>query len=139
MDDKELKPSIANKYLNNKEYSKKVEDIQKHLKKEGFDVEPDGMFGRNTVNALYMYNKKKNANVSFDAVKNIKTLEDDRCAAGMCQLFERSGISADKIGITYNSSYEKTKEAVAIIRDILKKHPSTDNYWVYFKDFSAYS
>ncbi len=43
------------------------------------------------------------------------------------------------IGIRYDTKTEKLKEALQIIRTILKNHPSTDNYLVYFKSFGAYS
>ncbi|MCD5401668.1 mechanosensitive ion channel family protein, partial [candidate division NPL-UPA2 bacterium] len=43
------------------------------------------------------------------------------------------------IGITYDTGYDKMKKALEILRDIFKNHPSTENYWVYFKEFGAHS
>jgi len=43
------------------------------------------------------------------------------------------------VGITYDTGYDKMKKALEILRDIFKNHPSTENYWVYFKEFGAYS
>ena len=43
------------------------------------------------------------------------------------------------LGVTYDTGYDKMKKALEIIRDIYKIHPSTDNYWVYFKEFGAHS
>ncbi|MCK4423239.1 MAG: mechanosensitive ion channel family protein [Candidatus Omnitrophica bacterium] len=43
------------------------------------------------------------------------------------------------LGVTYDTGYEKMTKALDIVRDIYKKHPSTDNYWVYFKEFGASS
>ena len=43
------------------------------------------------------------------------------------------------VGITYDTPYEKVQEALAILRDILESHPSTQNYWAYFKEFGPYS
>jgi len=43
------------------------------------------------------------------------------------------------IGVTYDTPYEKLQEALRILREILREHPSTDNYWVYFKEFGPYS
>ncbi len=43
------------------------------------------------------------------------------------------------VGITYDSGYDKMKEALEILRNIFKNHPSTENYWVYFKEFGASS
>lgn len=43
------------------------------------------------------------------------------------------------IGITYDTGYDKMKKAITILRDIFKNHPSTENYWVYFKEFGAHS
>jgi MscS family membrane protein len=43
------------------------------------------------------------------------------------------------IGLTYDTSSEKIKQALEIIRTTLKEHKSTDNYWVYFKKYGEYS
>ena len=43
------------------------------------------------------------------------------------------------IGVTYDTGCDKMKKALEILRDIFKNHPSTENYWVYFKDFGAHS
>ncbi|MCD6128424.1 mechanosensitive ion channel [Candidatus Bipolaricaulota bacterium] len=43
------------------------------------------------------------------------------------------------VGITYDTPYEKVQEALRILREILAEHPSTENYWVYFKEFGPYS
>ena len=43
------------------------------------------------------------------------------------------------IGVTYDTSYDKLEKALEILREIFKNHPSTDNYWVYFKEFGAHS
>ena len=43
------------------------------------------------------------------------------------------------VGIVYDTPYEKLQEALRILREILAEHPSTDNYWVYFKEFGPYS
>lgn len=43
------------------------------------------------------------------------------------------------IGITYDSGYDKMKKALEILRDIFKNHPSTENYWAYFKEFGSHS
>ncbi|HIE47687.1 TPA: mechanosensitive ion channel family protein [Candidatus Bipolaricaulota bacterium] len=43
------------------------------------------------------------------------------------------------VGIVYDTPYEKLQEALRILREVLAGHPSTDNYWVYFKEFGPYS
>lgn len=43
------------------------------------------------------------------------------------------------VGVTYDTSYEKLQEALRILRQILGEHPSTDRFWVYFKEFGPYS
>ena len=43
------------------------------------------------------------------------------------------------IGVTYDTCYDKLEKALEILREIFKNHPSTDNYWVYFKEFGAHS
>ncbi len=43
------------------------------------------------------------------------------------------------IGLTYGTSYEKLQEALSILREIYKSHPSTDNYWVYFNKYGSSS
>ena len=43
------------------------------------------------------------------------------------------------LGVTYDTGYDKMKKALEIVRDVYKNHPSTDNYWVYFKEFGAHS
>jgi len=43
------------------------------------------------------------------------------------------------IGITYDTPPEKIELALKIIRDVIGNHPSTDNYWVYFKGFGDFS
>jgi len=43
------------------------------------------------------------------------------------------------IGITYNTPAEKIELALKIIRDTIGNHPSTENYWVYFKEFGNFS
>ncbi|HIE44163.1 MAG TPA: mechanosensitive ion channel family protein [Candidatus Omnitrophica bacterium] len=43
------------------------------------------------------------------------------------------------LSLTYNTSYDKMKEALDILRDIYKNHPSTENYWVYFNKYGAHS
>ena len=43
------------------------------------------------------------------------------------------------LGLTYDTGYDKMKKALDIVRDIYKEHPSTDNYWVYFKEFGSHS
>ena len=43
------------------------------------------------------------------------------------------------IGITYDTPPAKIKRALAIIRDVIGNHPSTDNFWVYFKEFGDFS
>lgn len=43
------------------------------------------------------------------------------------------------LGVTYDTGYDKMKNALEIVRDIYKNHPSTENYWVYFKEFGAHS
>jgi len=43
------------------------------------------------------------------------------------------------LGVTYDTGYEKLKKALEIVRDVYKNHPSTENYWVYFKEFGAHS
>ncbi len=44
-----------------------------------------------------------------------------------------------KIGVTYNTSYEKLEKALEILRSVLKDHASTEKYWVYFKEYADYS
>lgn len=43
------------------------------------------------------------------------------------------------VGVTYDTSFEKLQQALRILRDILGSHPSTHNYWVYFKEYGPYS
>ena len=43
------------------------------------------------------------------------------------------------VGVTYDTGYDKMKNALEILRGIFKNHPSTENYWVYFKEFGAHS
>lgn len=43
------------------------------------------------------------------------------------------------VTVTYDTSYEKIQSALGILREIFKNHPSTDNYWVYFKEFGSHS
>jgi len=43
------------------------------------------------------------------------------------------------VGITYDTPYEKLQEALRILREILGGHPSTHNYWAYFKEYGSYS
>ena len=43
------------------------------------------------------------------------------------------------VGVTYDTGYDKMKKALEILRGIFKNHPSTENYWVYFKEFGAHS
>ena len=43
------------------------------------------------------------------------------------------------LGVTYDTGHGKIGKALEIVRDIYRGHPSTDNYWVYFKEFGAHS
>jgi MscS family membrane protein len=43
------------------------------------------------------------------------------------------------VTVTYDTSYEKIQLALEILREIFKNHPSTENYWVYFKEFGSHS
>lgn len=43
------------------------------------------------------------------------------------------------IGVTYDTSYEKLKKALEILRENFQNHTSADNYWVYFKEFGSHS
>lgn len=43
------------------------------------------------------------------------------------------------ISVTYNTSYDKLKKALEILRNVLKNHASTEKYWVYFKEYADYS
>jgi MscS family membrane protein len=43
------------------------------------------------------------------------------------------------IGVTYDTSYEKLTKALEILRNIFKNHSSTENYWVYFKEYGDFS
>jgi len=43
------------------------------------------------------------------------------------------------VGVTYDTSVEKLGQALEILRDVIGNHPSTENHWVYFKEFGDYS
>ena len=43
------------------------------------------------------------------------------------------------IGVTYDTSIEKMRRAIEIIRGIMKDHPGTENHLVYWKDYGPYS
>ncbi len=43
------------------------------------------------------------------------------------------------IGVTYDTGLEKMKKALEILRDVLKNHKSTKNYWVYFNGYGSHS
>jgi MscS family membrane protein len=43
------------------------------------------------------------------------------------------------LNLTYDTSAEKMKEAVGILRNIYQKHPATHDYWVYWRDFGPHS
>jgi len=43
------------------------------------------------------------------------------------------------ITVTYDTSYEKLQAALQNLRHIFKNHPSTDDFWVYFKEFGSHS
>ncbi|MDO9464499.1 MAG: mechanosensitive ion channel family protein [bacterium] len=43
------------------------------------------------------------------------------------------------ISVTYNTSYDKLKKALKILRSVLKNHASTEKSWVYFKEYADYS
>ncbi|MCK9555174.1 mechanosensitive ion channel family protein [bacterium] len=43
------------------------------------------------------------------------------------------------IGLTYGMSVEKMRRALKLIREIMKNHDGTDNYWVYWKEYGSYS
>ncbi|MBN2189913.1 MAG: mechanosensitive ion channel family protein [Candidatus Aureabacteria bacterium] len=43
------------------------------------------------------------------------------------------------IGLTYSTSVEKMRRALKLIREIMKNHDGTDNYWVYWKGYGSYS
>jgi MscS family membrane protein len=43
------------------------------------------------------------------------------------------------ITVTYDTSYRKLQAALEILRELFKNHPSTDDYWVYFKEFGSHS
>ncbi len=43
------------------------------------------------------------------------------------------------IGVTYDTSYEKLKRAVEILREVMARHPGTAQYRAYFNSFGDYS
>jgi MscS family membrane protein len=43
------------------------------------------------------------------------------------------------IGVTYDTGLEKMRKALEILRDTLKNHKSTKDYWVYFKEYGSHS
>ncbi len=43
------------------------------------------------------------------------------------------------IGVTYNTSVEKMCKAIELIREAMKNHDGTDNYWVYWNEYGPYS
>jgi MscS family membrane protein len=43
------------------------------------------------------------------------------------------------VTVTYDTSYEKVQSGLEILREIFKNHPSTEDYWVYFKEFGSHS
>ena len=43
------------------------------------------------------------------------------------------------IGVTYDTGLEKMSKALEILRDVFKNHKSTENYWVYFKEYGSHS
>jgi len=43
------------------------------------------------------------------------------------------------IGVTYDTSYEKLKRAVEILREVMASHPGTANYRAYFNSYGDFS
>ncbi|MDD5644423.1 MAG: mechanosensitive ion channel family protein [bacterium] len=43
------------------------------------------------------------------------------------------------IGVTYGTSVEKMHRAIELIREAMKNHDGTENYWVYWKEYGPYS
>ncbi len=43
------------------------------------------------------------------------------------------------LGVTYDTGFDRMKEALEAVREIYRSHPSTDNAWVYFTDFGPHS
>ena len=119
VDDSNLDPTAISRYYKN--YSKdtynEVENIQKLLVKNGY-MSPmlnskkgssvDGKFGDQTKNALDAYNTATfEEDPKATVFNNIpSTLDEPRCAAGMCNILEGNGILTEAIGVKYKDAWD---------------------------------
>lgn len=102
----------------NPETYTEVKAIQTKLIEKGFLSEIteagksniDGRFGERTKMALLDYNSSKVEEeedvegLIFDTIPT--TLEDDRCAAGMCEILELNDVETEAIGVKYKDAWD---------------------------------
>tara|TARA_B110000879_G_scaffold212962_1_gene312248 strand:+ start:3195 stop:8552 length:5358 start_codon:yes stop_codon:yes gene_type:complete len=118
VEDKNLNLGSIDRYY--KKYSGSNKDevigIQTKLIEEGFlpveneygRANADGKFGERTKNALQEYNTSQEEEDSnaliFDFIPS--TLDETRCAAGMCTILENNNIQTESIGVKYKDAWD---------------------------------
>ena len=118
VEDKNLNLGSIDRYY--KKYSGSNKDevlgIQTKLIEEGFlpveneygRANADGKFGERTKNALQEYNTSQEEEDSnaliFDFIPS--TLDEKRCAAGMCTILENNNIQTEAIGVKFKDAWD---------------------------------
>ena len=125
VDDNNLEPNVISRYYKNyKEDTKQeVKSIQEKLIDAGYlddtlfnsnKSSVDGKFGDQTKIALDAYNTD---NVEEDpqgeVFNNIpSTLEEERCAAGMCTILEGNEVLTEALGVKYKDAWDLSESMI---------------------------
>jgi hypothetical protein len=119
VDDTNLNPSSISRYYNkfNLDNKQEVMGIQKILVDKGFlaptligrqSTSIDGKFGNQTKDALDAFNTENAKDdpqaLVFDYIPS--TLEEPRCAAGMCQILEGNQVLTDALGVKFKDAWD---------------------------------
>ena len=119
VDDTNLNPSAISRYYNkfNLDNKQEVMGIQKILVDKGFlaptligkqSTSIDGKFGNQTKDALDAFNTENAEDdpqaLVFDYIPS--TLEEPRCAAGMCQILEGNQVLTDALGVKFKDAWD---------------------------------
>jgi hypothetical protein len=107
--------SLADKYYRQftTENKPAVTQIQKKLVEKGLlgNQEIDGLFGNKTKAALEKYNAAKGNNPVFSVIP--QSLDDKRCAAGMCDIFESNGLIPEVYGMKHTDAWNMLEKMEA--------------------------
>ena len=119
VDDSNLNPNSISRYYKNykKDTKQEVKNIQQKLIDEGYMSDKllnidrssvDGKFGDQTKDALDAYNtantKEDPKSKVFDVIPS--TLEETRCAAGMCSILEGNDVLTEAIGVKFKDAWD---------------------------------